>query len=189
MTPSHAGTGRSRRAEAGLSTFELVMAVAILAVVSFSALDFLDSAAKTVGHSAREVQSLDDARTVLARMENELRASARVQQTASCPLTATCLVITVPLTSGGIQGVRYRYDETAKVLYRATGDPLLDQWDSEAAAVRSVVNGSSPVFCRSSACTTPSDVGATLVVIQINVDPERPAEAIRLESYVTPRNT
>ena len=168
---------------------ELLIAMLIMAVLLGSTLTFLESAARTVGTSSKEIQSLDGARVALARIEHELRVASVVQQTGSCPTTATCLVMTVPV-AGGTQGVRYRYDTDAKTLYRAIGDPLLDTWGAEAPAVRDVVNGASvAVFCRSNiTCTTPSEVGATQIVLRINTDPTHPSQVFELRSYVTPRN-
>ncbi len=176
------------RDQGGFTVAELGVTVAVMSVLLFSALSFLHSASRTVGVSATETENLDDARVTLARLENELRVAADVTQTASCPATETCLVVTVPLAAGGLEDVRYRYDSGTKKLYRATGDAVADTWGSEVAIVSNVVNGSEAVFCRSTACTTPSEVGATLIVLKINADADHPERVMQLQSYVSPRN-
>lgn len=176
-----------RRDQRGFTAFELIVGVAVMFVITSAGLAFLESAGRTVRATSKETESLDQARVTLSRMAGEIRKSLAVSQaTVTCPMS-TCLIVTVADSQGGTTDVRYRFSQQDGALMRSSGDLLTGVWAAEAPVATDIVNGSTPVFCRNAACTT-GGAAAIRVVLEINVEPSRPSQVIRLESYMTPRN-
>ena len=179
---------RRRRDERGMTAFELVVGMTVMLLVSVGALSFLESAQRVVRVSTTETQSLDDARIALATISNEVHGAAAVlPATVACP-EATCLVVTLldPVTASTYD-LRYRYLSTSKTLTRTKGDSLTGIWQAEVPVVKNVANGQAAVFCRTSGCVTGSS-NAIEVVLDVNAEPTKPAQVVRLTAYVTPRN-
>lgn len=176
------------RDERGLTAFELVVGITIMFAITSGALVFMESAGRTIRVTSKETESLDQARVTLARMAGEIRRSVAVANASiTCPMSS-CLIVTVPDSQGGTIDVRYRYDQQDAALLRSAGDLLTGVWGGETPVATALVNGSSPVFCRNAACST-GNPGAVKVMLLVNAEPSKPAHAVRLESYITPRNT
>lgn len=177
---------RRRRDERGFTAFELTVGVAVMLALTSGALVFLESASRTVRVSTSETASLDLARTALARIGREIRGALAIHTASTqCPLS-TCLIVSVQQGAGSTE-VRYRYDAQAAELVRAEGDILSGIWGAEASIANSVRNGVAPVFTRNVGRTI-GTAAAIQVVLDINVDPARPGQVIRLDSILTPRN-
>lgn len=177
---------RLRSGEGGFTAAELVVGVAVLFLLTAGALGFLESASRTVRVTTKETESLDLARVTLARMAAEVRSALAVHTASiSCPLS-TCLIITVKEGAATTE-VRYRYDGATAALLRAEGDILTGIWGSEAPVATSIRNGQTPVFTRNVGNTIGTEA-AIKVVLDVNVEPSRPSQVIRLDSTLTPRN-
>ena len=183
-----------RRGEGGLTAFELLIAVTLLAVMSAAAMGMLISTQNRVRYTSKTTESLDGARTTLGRLEREIRDGAKIYEDGDCPVT-TCLTFVVAPTGGGpLIDVRYRYDVAAKILYRSQGtrNVLTNTYvmsGNDVPVVRSVQNGSvTPVFCRKCPGATPSETGAVQITLIVNADATKPTRGVTLTSYVTPRN-
>lgn len=185
---------RAVRDERGLSAFELLVGVSLLSLMSVAAMGMLISTQNAVRYTTKTTESLDEARTTIARVEREIRDGAKIYEDADCPVT-TCLTLAViPPGSTTVVDVRYLYDAGTKVLYRTVGvrDPITNAFvasGQDVPVVSHVQNGGvTPVFCRRAPCTTPSETGAVQVTLVVNADAVNPAQGVTLTSYVTPRN-
>lgn len=177
---------RRRRDERGFTAFELTIGIAIMFVITSGALVFLESASRTIRVSSNETESLDHARIALARLGREIRGALSIHTaTVTCPLSS-CLILTVQEGAGTTQ-VRYRYDTQAAEIVRAEGDILTNVWGTEIPLASNVRNGTTPVFTRNVGRTIGTSA-AIQVVLDINVDPSKPEQVIRLDSILTPRN-
>lgn len=185
---------RTASDERGLTALELTVGAALLAIVAAAALGMLAATQSRVRYTTATTESLDGARTTLARIEREVRDGAGIYEDADCPVTTCLTVAVVPPGGGAVIDVRYRFDAAVKTLFRVVGarDPVTDGFLASGAqvpVVTNVANGSTtPVFCRQAPCTTPSETGAVQVTLVINADVARPAQGVTLTSYVTPRN-
>lgn len=185
---------RLRRDERGLSALELLIGITLLSVMSAASMAMLISTQNRVRYTTKATESLDGARTTISRVEREIRDGARIYEDADCPLTTCLTMAVIPPGSTTVEDVRYRYDEATKTVYRAVGtrDPMTNtfvQSGQEVPLATHVQNGTTtPVFCRKSPCTTPSETGAVQVTLIINADAASPAQGVTLTSYVTPRN-
>lgn len=175
-----------RRDERGFTSFELTIGIAIMFALTSGALVFLESASRTIRVSTSETESLDHARTALARMGHDIRGALTIHTASqACPLSS-CLIVTVQDGAGTIE-VRYRYDTGSAEVLRAEGDIATGIWEGEVPVATHVRNGTIPVFSRNVGRTIGTEA-AIKVVLDINVDPSRPLQVVRLDSTLTPRN-
>lgn len=185
---------RRQAGEDGLSVLELLIGVTLLSVMSAAAMAMLVSTQNRVRYTTKTTESLDGARTTITRIEREVRDGAKIYDDGDCPVTTCLTLAVVPPGATTVQDVRYRYDPTAKTVYRSTGvrDPMTNTYvvsGSEVPIASSVQNDTgTPVFCRQGPCTTPSETGAVQVTLVVNADDTGAAGGVTLSSYVTPRN-
>lgn len=185
---------RASRDQRGLSVLELLIGVTLLSLMSAAAMGMLISTQNRVRYTTKTTESLDGARTTITRIEREIRDGAKIYDDGDCPMTTCLTMAVIPPGGTSVQDVRYRFDSAAKTLYRAVGtrDPMTNTFvitGTEVPMVGSIQNGTvTPVFCRQSPCTTPSETGAVQVTLIVNADSAHPSKGVTLTSYVTPRN-
>ncbi|MGH2829904.1 MAG: PulJ/GspJ family protein [Actinomycetota bacterium] len=182
---------RRRRDERGLTILELTIGSSLMLVLAVGALGVLQSTQSAVRYSSLQTQSLDEARTTLARLSHEVRDSAQIYPVeATCPMT-TCLTVAVQDAGGSVLDVRYRYDSAAATLFRRvgvrSGGVFVPSGTDVPVATNLANGGGVAVFCRQAPCTVPSET-AVQVVLVVNAEPAHPSRAVTLNSYMTPRN-
>lgn len=183
--------GRNQR---GMTAVELLIGVSLLSLMSVAAMSMLIATQNRVQYTSKTTESLDGARTTMTRIEKEIRDGALIYEDADCPVTTCLTFAVVPAAGGAIVDVRYHYDLAAKIVYRTVGarDPTTNTFAASGGPVPVVTyvqNGTdTPVFCRKSPCTTPSETGAVQVTLIVNADAAKASRGVTLTSYVTPRN-
>ncbi len=185
---------RSRADQRGLTILELTIGISLMLLLSATALSMLQTTQDRVRFTSKETESLDAARTTIARISREVRDAAKIYDDADCPV-ATCLTVAVQPPGGGpVVDIRYRHDAAVTTLFRSIGarNPLTGEYlmsGTEGPVVTNVTNpAGTAVFCRKVVpCTVPSEKAVKVVLI-VNVEPSRPSQAVTLEAYVTPRN-
>lgn len=180
---------RLAREERGFTLADLMVGALIMMILTAAALSILDATYRTVGHTSRETRSLDQARLALAQLDHEIHVAAAITDaTTDCP-SSSCLELTVPQPDGTIVDVRYTFDSDAATVNRTTGNAALGTWGPLTPVATDVRNGaSSPLFCRApSDCATENEK-AIAIVLEVNPEPTKTTETIRLATYSTPRN-
>lgn len=178
----------------GMTALELLIGVSLLSLMSVAAMSMLVATQNRVEYTSKTTESLDGARTTMTRIEKEIRDGASIYEDADCPLTTCLTFASVPSAGGLVVDVRYHYDLATKIVYRTVGarNPMTNTFaasGSSVPVVTHVQNGTgTPVFCRKTPCTTPSENGAVQVTLIVNADTTNPARGVTLTSYVTPRN-
>lgn len=183
-----------RRDQRGLTALELLIGVSLLSLMSVAAMSMLNATQNRVRYTSKTTESLDGARTTITRIVREIRDGASIYEDGDCPVTTCLTVSAVPAGGGPVIDIRYRYDIASKTVFRSQGarNPANNTYapsGPEVPVVTFVQNGAvTPVFCRKSPCTTPSETGAVQVTLIVNADSVNPARGVTLTSYVTPRN-
>lgn len=182
-----------RRDQRGMTIIEVTLAAGLLSILSVAAMNLMTSTQNRVRFTSKETESLDAARTTLARITHEVRNAIDFYNDADCPQSTCVTFATADPISGAVFDVRYRYATAPNILYRSEGarNAITGGYQmtgSEAPAVNNVVNGTATaVFCRALPCTVPSEK-ALEVVLVINAEPSRPSQNVTLRTYATPRN-
>ena len=81
--------------EGGFTMVEMVVTVALAAIVATMLLNFLDQSTRLTGRAARDVETEQEAQLTLRRMTEDVRAATGIQQ---CPSGgySTCLTFNIP---------------------------------------------------------------------------------------------
>jgi prepilin-type N-terminal cleavage/methylation domain-containing protein len=146
------------RRDSGFTLLELVVVVSLVSVVSFGALQFLDSTTSVVARSTSDVQAENDARFALRTMTEDIRGGLPSTMTYTvsssvCPATPTsgnCIsftvlrntqanpscqsLITYGLVSGAVK--ESRTDTGCATQFTVSARPIISN----------VVNGSTAMF-------------------------------------------
>lgn len=170
---------KKSRSEGGFTLVELAIAGMLGMVALILAGTLLVNTLSTGGFTQGQSQTLDDARTAMQKLEQQLRSADFIRW---CDPPGSCVEIDAHTPTGGLETVRYTHAD--KELKREIYDGDTASWQDDGTLVERVVNPSGqPVF----ACDTDSTLLRVTVDLLIEPTP-RSNPALNVHTSIRPRN-
>lgn len=168
-----------RRSEDGATVAELAVVSLVGGIALTFLAIFLVNALETGIFTEGQVNTINDARNALQRIEKEIRGADSI---VWCTPTGSCLQVGAQKVDGGFRTVRYRHNGTT--LQRQELDDGSGTWGALRPIVERVANsGAQPVF----ACDTQSTYLRVNVDLHIEPTPQSDPN-FNVNTSIRPRN-